>query len=97
MISLQHGLLIFVFVTFITWLCVYLDGRFSDKTKKKGDYIKAIILTNMISFTVVYLLLWLAPSGSITDVAKVVSNKITGTVAKVAEIGEDMLAGPAPF
>ena len=92
MISLQHGLIIFVFVTFVTWLFVYFDGRINDKTKKTIDFFKIIVLTNLIAFAVVYILTWLVPN----DVRET-GAKITGAVSKVAEIGEEMLTGPPPF
>jgi ABC-type Mn2+/Zn2+ transport system permease subunit len=97
MISLQYSLVIFVFVTFVTWLCVYLDGRFTDHTKTKGTYIKSILMTNAISFAVIYILLWASPNNNINDVVKPVVKLVGGSVAQVAQIGEEMLTGPAPF
>lgn len=95
--NISSILVLVIVITIVTWLCVYLDGRITDKPKKRGDYIKTIFLTNVISLGTLFTLEWLSPNNAISNIVKSTTNKIAGETVKIAEIGEDMLKGEAPF
>lgn len=95
--KLSSVLVLVVVISIVTWLCVYLDARATDKPKKRSDYIKTILLTNAISIGSLFALEWLSPNNPISNIVKSTTNKIAGETVKIAEIGEDMLKGEAPF
>lgn len=94
-------LLIFLGITFITLIILYLDSRLSDKPKTTLTYIKTIALTNLICFAVIGFLRWLSPTKNLYDAMQIggqMGNKIVSSSVKfVPQIGEEMLMGDAPF
>lgn len=94
-------LLIFLGISITTALCLYLDSRLFDKPKTRMTYIKTIALTNIITFSIIYFLIWLSPTKNIKDVVQTggaAIKKIVGSpTTYVTQIGEEMLAGDAPF
>jgi hypothetical protein len=89
-------LFIAIGVGVITWLLLYLDSRLFDKPKKRVTYIKVILMTEVIVWSVIYVLTWLSPNSNVKDVLKS-SPKIAGNVVNIPEIGEEMLSGEAKF
>jgi hypothetical protein len=89
-----------VAVSLVTMLIMYLDSRLFDKPKTKMVYAKTVIMTNSIVFAVVAFLTWLAPTGNLRQVMQSGGGSgpaIGGASVMVSKIGEEMLAGPAPF
>lgn len=87
-------------VALMTTLFMYLDSRLTDKPKKKLIYVKVIVMNIVITLSVIYLLSWLSPTNSIKDIVQMggkMTNKISGPVVSIKELGEEMLAGDAPF
>jgi len=89
-------------VSVATWLILYLDSRLLDKPKTKGTYIKTIVMVNALVFAVLGIMMWLSPTQSIAPVLQSggggAVQKIVAPNAKfIAEIGEEMLGGDAPF
>lgn len=87
-------------VAVITALILYLDSRLFDRPKKRITYIKVIMMNIAIVLSTIGVLTWLSPVGNIKDVVQTAgkSTKITsGPVVNVPQIGEEMLAGDAPF
>jgi len=95
------NIFIFLGVSVATALILYLDSRLFDKPKTRTTYAKTIIMTNVITFAVIYILTWLSPNKSIKDViqsgGEVTKKIVGGQTAFVQEIGEEMLGGEAPF
>lgn len=78
---------------------MYFDSRVFDKPKSRSAYIKNILLVNLIVFSTIYLmgrLVKSSPSASIIQSGGSVG-KIAGPSAYLADIGESMLTGQAPF
>ena len=93
-------ILISLGVSIATALFLYIDSRLFDKPKTKTTYAKTIAMTNILTFATIYILTWLSPTQNITDVVKNVGDvkKIVGqNTTFVPQIGEEMLAGEAPF
>ena len=93
-------LLISLGVSIATTLFLYLDSRLFDKPKTKMTYAKTVAMTNMLIFATIYVLTWLSPTQSIKDVIQTAGSvkKIVGqSTTFVQQIGEEMLAGEAPF
>ena len=94
-------LLIFLGISVTTALFLYLDSRLFDKPKTRMTYIKTIAMTNIIVFSIIYLLMWLSPTKNIKDVVQAggeSAKKIVGSpTTYVTQIGEEMLSGDAPF
>jgi len=93
-------ILIAIGVSILTTLFMYIDGKLFDRCKKKKTYIKVIIMNNIIVFSVIYLLLWLSPSGNLKTIINSsvkATQQIVGNIVKVPEIGEEMLGGAVPF
>lgn len=87
-------------VAAVTALLLYLDSRLFDRPKKRITYIKVILMNIVIVLSTIGVLTWLSPGGNIKDVVQTAGNsaKITNApVVNVPQIGEDMLAGDAPF
>lgn len=88
-------------VSLATGIFMYLDSRLFDKPKTKMTYFKNIAMTNIIAFSLMFTLMWLSPSKTISDVVQSgghVAKKIVGQPTTfVQQIGEEMLAGDAPF
>ena len=85
-------------VAVATGILLYLDSRLFDRPKKKVVYFKIISMTVAIVLATVYLLTWLSPTKQIRDVVQSAGSRITGGAeVAVAQIGETMLAGEAPF
>jgi|UniRef100_A0A6C0BLV5 hypothetical protein len=93
--------LVAIGVAVATWLIMYIDSRLFDKPKKKSTYFKVISLTILIVWSTIYILTWLSPSANIKEVMiRSVANlpKITtGPTVAIPGIGEEMIAGAAPF
>ena len=92
-------LILLLFVIFISWISVYLDGRLNDKYKTKSDYVKTIAFAVVTVFGAMYLLVWLSPTGSPVHMfgGGKTAEKITGNLISVNGINEQMLSGQAPF
>lgn len=94
-------LLICLGVTLGTWFFMYLDSRLFDKPKTKWTYIKTIMMTNVITLSAIYIITWLAPTKSVSEIIQSgghVTPKISGQPTTfVEQLGEDMLSGEAPF
>ena len=60
-------ILIFIGVTLVTSFLLYLDSRLFDKPKPWATYIKTILLTNLLVFSVIHILTWLSPTKNIKD------------------------------
>jgi len=87
-------------VALMTVFLMYIDSRLTDKPKKKIIYVKVIAMNIVIVLSIVQLLSWLSPTSRIKDVVQLggqMTNKISGPVVSIKEIGEEMLAGDAPF
>ena len=95
------NILIFLGVSVSTALIMYLDSRLFDRPKNRETYAKTIAMTNIITFAVIYILTWLSPSKSIRDIVQSggeATKKIVGAhTTMIEQIGEEMLAGDAPF
>ena len=93
------NLLIIIFVTFLSWLSVYIDGRLYDKHKTKGDYAKVIIFANIVVFSSIFVLKWLSPNGDPVAVLRPYVDKIqgNGNIVGVDGLDEKMFGGEAPF
>jgi hypothetical protein len=93
-------LLISLGVSIATTLFLYIDSRLFDKPKTKTTYAKTIAITNILTFATIYILTWLSPTKNMGDAIQTggVIKKITGqNTTFVQQIGEEMLAGEAPF
>lgn len=93
-------LLIFLGVSLSTIMFMYIDSRLFDKPKTKMTYVKTLAMTNILTFATIYILTWLSPSQNMNDVIQTAGNvkKIVGqNTTFVQQIGEEMLAGDAPF
>src|SRR5437016_2289405 len=87
-------------ISVATTLMLYLDSRLFDKPKTKLTYAKAILMTNVITLSTIYLLSWLAPTQKLTEVIQSAGDppKIVGAPTTfIDQIGEEMLTGDAPF
>jgi hypothetical protein len=86
-------------VALVTSLFLYLDSRLFDRPKKKVIYIKCISMNVAIALALVYLLTWLSPTSNIKDLVQAggQNTKISGPSVMISQIGEEMLAGDAPF
>ena len=95
------NIFIFLGVSIATALIMYIDSRLFDKPKTRTVYIKTIVMTNVITFAVIYILTWLSPNKSIKDViqsgGEVTKKIVGGQTTMIDLIGEEMLAGDAPF
>lgn len=96
-------IIIFLLVTFLCWLSVYLDGRFNDKVKYKLDYFKAIVFTNAIVFGTLFALYWLAPSSTLNQIFSTTMkggsalDKIVNDNIIISAAGEAMYTGAPDF
>lgn len=94
-------LLICLGVSLSTFLFMYLDSRLFDKPKTKWTYIKNIVMTNIITLSAIYVITWLSPNKSVAQVVQSggqVVSKISGQpTTYISQLGEEMLAGEAPF
>jgi fluoride ion exporter CrcB/FEX len=93
-------ILIFIGVAISTTLMMYIDSRLFDKPKTRITYIKTIAMNTVITFAIIYILTWLSPTKKIGDVVQSAGSqvKISGVPTTfVSQIGEDMIAGDAPF
>ena len=93
-------LLISLGISLATIIFMYIDSRLFDKPKTKMTYIKTLAMTNILTFATIYILTWLSPSQNMNDVIQTAGNvkKIVGqNTTFVQQIGEEMLAGEAPF
>ncbi len=89
-------------ISIATILIMYIDSRLFDKPKARTTYIKNVLLTNIITFVVIYVLTWLSPSKNISDIVqnageKTANKMFAGNTMALAQLGEEMLAGDAPF
>ena len=92
-------------VSLATSIFMYLDSRLFDKPKKRFTYIKGITMVNSIVFAALGILTWLSPDfGGIKQVMQIGGSsnqpiaKITdGSMEMIADIGEEMMGGMAPF
>lgn len=90
-------------VSLVTCLLMYIDSRLFDRPKKKLTYIKVMLMNMAIVLSVIYILTWLSPTSNLKDVIQSGGSgkpnmKIAGTdVVTIAEIGEEILAGPPQF
>jgi hypothetical protein len=95
------NIFIFFGVSVVTALIMYLDSRLFDKPKTRMTYIKTIVMTNVITFAVIYTLTWLSPTKNIKDIVhrggELTKKIIEGNTTMIDQIGEEMLAGDAPF
>lgn len=92
-------IIIAIGVALVTSLFLYLDSRLFDKPKKKVIYFKCILMNVAIVMGLVYILTWLSPNSNIKDLVQAggQQTKISGQSVMVSQIGEEMLAGDAPF
>lgn len=92
-------IIIAIGVALVTSLFLYLDSRLFDRPKKKIIYFKCILMTVSIVMAVVYILTWLSPNSNIKALVQAggQQTKIAGPAVMVSQIGEEMLAGDAPF
>ncbi len=93
-------LLISLGISIATTLFLYIDSRLFDKPKTRMTYVKTAVMTNIITFATIYILTWLSPTKNMGDVVQTggIAKKITGAnTTFVQQIGEEMLAGEAPF
>jgi predicted permease len=94
-------ILLAISVTLITWAMMYIDSRLFDKPKARFTYVKGIFMVNAIVFAAISVLTWLSPD--LEGVKKVMqiggsAPKITnGPMELIADIGEEMIGGAAPF
>jgi hypothetical protein len=89
---------IIVFVAIATIFFLFIDSRLFDRPKKRSVYIKAILMNVIIVMSVIFLLTWLSPTDSIKDVINSQNpTKINAGPVIKTPVGEDMLAGEAPF
>lgn len=88
-------------VTLLTMLMMYIDSRLFDKPKTRTTYVKSILMSNIITFSTIFILMWLSPTKNIKDVVQGGGETIKKITDKstmyIAELGEDMIAGEAPF
>lgn len=92
---------LFAVVSAATFALMYLDSRLFDKPKTRLTYIKTIIMTNIIVFSLMFFVMWLVPSGQIKTVIQAGGEQVKkiggANTTFVQQIGEEMLSGDAPF
>ena len=92
-------------VAVASMLFLYIESRLLDRPKKKIIYFKVICMNVIITLSVVYILTWLSSGKGIKEVVQTrgLPKIMTGGgcggegVISVPQIGEEMLAGDAPF
>ena len=92
--SMLRNIGIAVCVSLLTFLAVFIEGKLFDREYSRLDFVKIILLVNMIVFITLYFLTKLSSSGSLP---KVQQSNIVGETKYIPELGEEVLVGGANF
>jgi len=81
-------------VSLLTFIIVFIEGKLFDKYYTRLDFVKIILLVNVIVFITLYLLTKLSSSG---DIPKANQSNIIGQTKYIPELGEEVLVGGGNF
>ena len=77
-----------VCISLIAFLSMYIESKLFDKEYKKSNYVKVILLCNLITFGTIYVLTTLSSTNSLPVIQE---SNILGQRKFLPDIGENIL------